>query len=99
METDGGFPFEETHHVRHTESGRDFEYHMDMVGFGSALDHLDVLLSQKLSDDLSCALPYLTIQLFLSIFGHDDHVVDTVPLRMGLGTGCKGHRKRRVTLP
>ena len=97
VEADGGFAFEEPKHVGHAESRRDFEYHVDMVGFGSAFDHLDVLLSQEFSDDLSYALPYLAIQLFFPVLGHDDDVKDAIPSRMSLGTGCERHGGRRVT--
>ena len=45
------------------------EYHVDMIRFGSALDHLDLLLFGKVTDDLSYALPHLIVENFLLYFG------------------------------
>ena len=97
MHADSALPFEEPHDICHAETGRDAEYHVNVVRFGSAFDHLDVLLPQELSDDLPDALSYLAIQLFLSVFGNDDHVVNAFPSHVGIGI-CSGHGKRRVTL-
>ncbi len=84
VQHNGTLSLEESHHICHAEAGWDFEYHVNVVRFGSAFDHLNILLSQKFSDDQSCALPYLAIELFLSVFGHDDDVVDAIPFHVRL---------------
>ena len=84
VQSDSTFSLEKAYDTGHTVSGWNTEYHVNVVRFGSAFDHLDLLLFGKITDDLSCALPYLIVEHFLSVFWDDDHVVGTVPSHVSL---------------
>lgn len=76
---DSTLALEKSHHMGNGVFGRNGEHHVNMVGACSSLDELNALPFRKFSKDFADLHTNISIENFLSVFGCDHNVVDTIP--------------------